>query len=103
MATKSESRKKLVSGCGTILKENRLKGGYRLVKRKKPIGASATEEVATAKRRGRKKKVTASAPVTAPAKRRGRPAKAKATAMKPSVKAVSKKRAGKRRGRPAKA
>jgi len=85
MATKlkhTENRKQLVKGCGTILKSNRLEGGYKLVKRKRPIGESAESVTAPAKRRGRpaKAKVTASAKMTAPAKRRGRPAKAKVTA-----------------------
>jgi hypothetical protein len=84
MATKtkkSASRSKLVEGCGTILKENRLKGGYKLVKRKKEIGASAS--------------ASASAPATAPAKRRGRPAKAKMTASAPAT--APAKRRGKRK------
>jgi hypothetical protein len=99
MATKnSENRKQLVEGCGTILKKSRLKGGYRLVKRKKAIGEST--ESAPAKKRGRKKGsvvAKAVASVSAPAKRRGRPAKAKVVASAP-VSAPAK-----RRGRPAKA
>jgi hypothetical protein len=40
MATTSKNRTTLVDGCGTILKTNRLKGGYKLVKRKKSKLAS---------------------------------------------------------------
>ena len=80
MATKSQNRSTLVSGCGTILKSNRLKGGYKLVKRKRPVGASATEEGATTtkKRKGRPAKAKSVVTASAPAKRRGRPARAKA-------------------------
>jgi len=95
MATKkSENRKKLVEGCGTILKTNRLKGGYMLVKRKRKDEESTEKTTAPAKRKGRPAKAkTVTASVTAPAKRRGRPAKAKTTttAMKPSVKSSVKK------------
>ena len=101
MATKlkhTENRKQLVKGCGTILKSNRLEGGYKLVKRKRPIGESAESVTAPAKRRGRpaKAKVTASAKMTAPAKRRGR--KTAPAKMKASVKRVATAPA-KRRGR----
>jgi hypothetical protein len=114
---KSSDTNKLVDGCGTILKNNRLKGGYKLVKRKRKVGETASTTTAQPKkRRGRpaKAKVTAPAMVSAPAKRRGRPAKAKVTApamvsapakrrggkkvsataqvMKPSVKATAKRR-----------
>lgn len=84
---KNGSRATLVEGCGTILKSNRLKGGYKLVKRKKPIGESETEKKsAPAKRRGRKAKapVTAIVATTVPAKRRGRPAKTKTVATAPA-------------------
>ena len=70
MATTSKNRTTLVDGCGTILKTNRLKGGYKLVKRKKSKLASAPK----------KAMVMASASATAPAKRKaGRPAKIKIT------------------------
>jgi hypothetical protein len=110
------NRTKLVDGCGTILKENRLRGGYQLVKRKKVKSATTT---APAKRRGRPAKakvvMTEEVVITAPAKRRGRPAKAKsvtpvmatakrrgrkpsttAKAMKPSVKTTTTKKTSKR-------
>jgi len=78
--TKSTSRTTLVNGCGTILKTNRLKHGYTLVKRKRVAG-------------------TSTATATAPAKRKaGRPKKVMATVMKPSVKATPKRR-GKRKSR----
>ena len=107
MATRTKTnanRTTLVDGCGTILKTNRLSGGYKLVKRKRVVGAKAT---APAKRIGRPAKRKAGRPkkavttitekvvMTAPAKRRGRPAKVKMVA---SVTAPAK-----RRGRPAKA
>ena len=92
MATTSKNRTTLVDGCGTILKTNRLKGGYKLVKRKKSKVASVPKKAkamvmasatAPAKRKaGRPKKamVMASASATAPAKRKaGRPAKIKIT------------------------
>ena len=110
MAKHTTSRSRLVNGCGTILKTDRLKGGYELVKRKRKVKGttSATgkkrgrpakvkvEEVvmvsvpAPAKRRGRpaKAKMTASAPVSAPAKKRGRPAKAKMTVSAPAKRKV---------------
>ena len=70
MATLSKNRTTLVDGCGTILKTNRLKGGYKLVKRKKSKLASAPK----------KAKAMASAPASAPLKRKaGRPAKIKVT------------------------
>jgi|688.fasta_scaffold280212_2 hypothetical protein len=100
MATKhSENRKELVEGCGTILKKSRLKGGYRLVKRKKSIGESTVS--APAKKRGRKKgsvvaKAKVVASVSAPAKKRGRPAKAKVVASAP-VSAPAKRR-GRKKG-----
>ena len=78
MATTNKNRTTLVNGCGTILKENRLKGGYKLVKRKRVKGASTT------------------ASATAPVKGKvGRPTKAKvvttATAtIKTKAKAKSK-------------
>ena len=86
MATLSKNRTTLVDGCGTILKTNRLKGGYKLVKRKKSKLASAPK----------KAKAMASAPASAPLKRKaGRPAKAKVMA---SASAPVKRKAG----RPAK-
>jgi histone H1/5 len=93
---KSSDTNKLVDGCGTILKNNRLKGGYKLVKRKKKLGKTVSTTTAQPKkRRGRPAKATAPVMVSAPAKRRGRPAKATAPVM---VSAPAK-----RRGRPAKA
>lgn len=54
MATRTKTnanRTTLVDGCGTILKTNRLSGGYKLVKRKRTEDKKAT---APAKRRGRR-------------------------------------------------
>jgi hypothetical protein len=113
MATKKSiktNRTTLVDGCGTILKVNRLRGGYQLVKRKR-VKSDTPTATAPAKRRGRPAKAKAVAPVmTAPATRRGRPAKAKSVApvmatakrrgrkasttakvMKPSAKATTRK------------
>lgn len=90
MATISKNRTTLVDGCGTILKTNRLKGGYKLVKRKKSKVASAPK----------KAKVMASASATAPAKRKaGRPAKIKITEVikEKVVMTVPSKRRGKRK------
>ena len=85
------NRTTLVDGCGTILKTNRLKGGYRLVKRKAGTKSSATATAPS--KRGRKAKATAPAMVSAPAKRRGRPASVKAPVM---VTAPTKRRGGKK-------
>ena len=97
MAKHTTSRSRLVSGCGTILKTDRLTGGYKLVKRKRTAKASTP---ATGKKRGRPAKVKVEevvmVSVPAPAKRRGRPAKAKMTASA-TVSAPAKKR-----GRPTK-
>lgn len=73
MATKkkSGSRATLVEGCGTILKTNRLKHGYTLVKRKKVAGTTSETVTAPAKRRGRPAKMKPSA-IVVPTKRRGR-------------------------------
>ena len=114
MATTNKNRTTLVNGCGTILKTNRLKGGYKLVKRKNVAGASTsaktkaviktTEKVvltAPVKGKvGRPKKekviVTTTTTATAPVKGKvGRPTKAKvvttATAtIKTKAKATSK-------------
>ena len=71
MATTNKNRTTLVNGCGTILKENRLKGGYKLVKRKRVKGASAsakTKEVV---------KTTEKVVLTAPVGKVGRPKKVK--------------------------
>ena len=72
MATTNKNRTTLVNGCGTILKENRLKGGYKLVKRKRVKGDSAsakTKEVV---------KTTEKVVLTAPVKGKvGRPTKEK--------------------------
>ena len=95
----SADRTTLVDGCGTILKTNRLKGGYRLVKRKAGTKSSATA-TAPAKKRGRKAKATAPAMVSAPAKRRGRPASVKAPVM---ATAPAKRRGGKKASTSAKA
>ena len=96
MATKakSTSRTTLVNGCGTILKTNRLKHGYTLVKRKRVAGTSTA--TAPAKRKaGRPKKAMVTA--TATKRKAGRPAKAKmVTVLKASVPA---KRRGKRKTR----
>ena len=95
MAKHTTSRSRLVSGCGTILKTDRLEGGYKLVKRKRKAKGTTS---ATGKKRGRpaKAKMTASAPVSAPAKRRGRPAKAKMTASAPVM--ATKRKAGRPKG-----
>ena len=90
---RSENRKKLIDGCGSILKVNRLKGGYRLVKREKSIGESAEKSSAPAKRRGRPAKAKA----LAPAKRRGRPAKAKASVPAKAKVSAPAKRRGRRK------
>jgi hypothetical protein len=120
--TDKANRKELIDGCGTILKSSRLKGGYRLVKRKRAIGSTTkrkagrpakakvetiTEKVvmvapATAKRKaGRpaKAKVVITETVSVPKKARGRKPSAIKTTMKPSVKMVTKKKAtrGKRK------
>ena len=84
------NRTTLVDGCGTILKDNRLRGGYQLVKRKRVKSATAPA-TAPAKRRGRPAKAKSVAPVTATAKRRGRKPSTTAKAMKPSVKATTRK------------
>jgi len=99
--TTNANRTTLVDGCGTILKTNRLKGGYKLVKRKRVASTSAST-TAPAKRRGRPAKATAPAMVSAPAKRRGRPAKAKVTAPA-MVSAPKKRRGGKKASTTAKA
>ena len=91
---KSSDTNKLVDGCGTILKNNRLKGGYKLVKRKRKVGETASTTTAQPKkRRGRSAKATAPVMVSAPAKRRGRPAKTTAPVM---VSAPAKRRGGKK-------
>jgi hypothetical protein len=119
MATRTKTnanRTTLVDGCGTILKTNRLSGGYKLVKRKRVAGAKATTP---AKRRGRPAKAKMVASVIAPAKRKaGRPKKAVTTITEKVVMTAPAKRRGrpakvkmvasvtapaKRRGRPAKA
>jgi hypothetical protein len=100
MATKSANKKTLIDGCGNILKNNRLKGGYKLVKRKKAIGATAESEKESApkKKAGRPKKakMVASAPATAPKKKAGRPKKAKMMASAPATAPIKKSR-GKRK------
>ena len=93
-------RTTLVDGCGTILKTNRLKGGYRLVKRKAGTKSSATATATAPIKRGRKAKATAPAMVSAPAKRRGRPASVKAPVM---AIAPKKRRGGKKASTSAKA
>jgi len=111
MATRKKTtgnRATLVEGCGTILKNNRLKGGYKLVKRKKSVTTATAKDSATApaKRRGRpaKAKVTTLTPVSVVAKRRGRKkSTATASIVKPSVKMVAKKSTRGRRKKTAKA
>jgi hypothetical protein len=101
MATKKSiktNRTTLVDGCGTILKVNRLRGGYQLVKRKR-VKSDTPTATAPAKRRGRPAKAKSVAPVMAMAKRRGRPAKAKVVITEEVVMTAP----AKRRGRPAKA
>ncbi len=51
MAKHTTSRSRLISGCGTILKTDRLKGGYELVKRKRTAKES-TPPTSTAPRKG---------------------------------------------------
>ena len=93
--TKSTSRTTLVNGCGTILKTNRLKHGYTLVKRKRVAGTSTA--TAPAKRKaGRPKKAVTTA--TAPKRKAGRPAKAKMVMVAPATTPARRKA-----GRPAKA
>ncbi len=94
MATsRKANRTTLVDGCGTILKSNRLKGGYRLVKRKRALGSTTATASAPKRKAGRPAKakmVMTSAPVR---RKAGRPAKIRmATAP---VKATAKRR-GKR-------
>lgn len=94
MATSKSTRANrttLVNGCGTILKENRLRGGYKLVKRKAKKSTATAPATAPAKRRGRPAKAKSVAPVMATAKRRGRKASTTAKPMKPSVKATTRK------------
>jgi len=97
--TESSNRTTLIDGCGTIVKTNRVKGGYRLVKRKKVVGASASTTTAKPKKR-KTAKATAPAMVSAPAKRRGRPAKATTSVM---ITAPAKRRGGKKVSATAKA
>ena len=96
MAKHTTSRSRLVSGCGTILKTDRLEGGYKLVKRKRTAKASTP----AGKKRGRPAKVKVEevvmVSVPAPAKRRGRPAKAKMTASAPVM--ATKRKAGRPKG-----
>ena len=66
----STDRSKLVDGCGNILKTDRLKGGYRLVKRKRGAKSTATATATATKGKvgrpkGSKNKMTTSAPVMA--------------------------------------
>ena len=97
MAKHTTSRSRLVSGCGTILKTDRLTGGYKLVKRKRKAKGTTS---ATGKKRGRPAKVKVEevvmVSVPAPAKRRGRPAKAKMTASAPVM--ATKRKAGRPKG-----
>jgi hypothetical protein len=109
--TDKANRKELIDGCGTILKSSRLKGGYRLVKRKRAIGSTTKAKApakakVTAKAKAPAKvkvteteKVVMVAPVTVPKKARGKKPSAMKTAIKPSVKMVTKKKAtrGKRK------
>ena len=80
MATISKNRTTLVDGCGTILKTNRLKGGYKLVKRKKSKVASAPKKAKVMASASAPKKAKVMASASAPAKRKaGRPSKIKIT------------------------
>ena len=93
MATRKKTnanRTTLVDGCGTILKNNRLSGGYKLVKRKRVAGASAST-TAPKRKAGRPAKAKMVAPVTAPVKRRVGKTKTTKT-MKSSVKPTAKRR-----------
>jgi hypothetical protein len=103
MATRTKTnanRTTLVDGCGTILKNNRLSGGYKLVKRKRVAGASAST-TASKRKAGRPAKAKMVAPVTAPKRKAGRPAKVKMveTITEKVVITAPKRKAG----RPAKA
>ena len=82
MATsRKANRTTLVDGCGTILKSNRLKGGYRLVKRKRSIGSTTATASAPKRKAGRPAKakmvatITEKVVMTAPKRKAGRPAK----------------------------
>ena len=106
--TKSTSRTTLVNGCGTILKTNRLKHGYTLVKRKRAVGtATATTPAKT--RKTRKKTTTTPKAVTtitekvvmtAPAKRgAGRPkGSGKKVVATTTITAPAKRGAGRPKG-----
>ena len=100
MATKDKAnRKELIDGCGTILKSSRLKGGYRLVKRKRAIGSTAKAKAPA------KMKVTEKVVMVAPAtakRKAGRPTKAKVV-MTEKVVMVAPATAKRKAGRPAKA
>jgi len=102
MAKHTTSRSRLVNGCGTILKTDRLTGGYKLVKRKRTAkastSASASASASVPKKGGgrplgSKNKPKTTTMVSAPAKtRKTRKAKvnaffqAKANAIKSGAK-----------------
>jgi hypothetical protein len=69
MAKHTESRSRLVKGCGTILKTDRLTGGYKLVKRKREAksttSATGSKQSSPAKVKAEKVKM---ASVSTPAK-----------------------------------
>ena len=110
MATKakSTSRTTLVNGCGTILKTNRLKHGYTLVKRKKVAGTSTA--TAPAKTRKTRKKttttpkavttITEKVVMTTPAKRKaGRPkGSGKKVVATTTITTPAKRKAGRPKG-----
>jgi tetrahydromethanopterin S-methyltransferase subunit H len=112
MATKakSTSRTTLVNGCGTILKTNRLKHGYTLVKRKKVAGTSTATATATAKTRKTRKKttttpkavttITEKVVMTTPAKRKaGRPiGSGKKVVATTTITTPAKRKAGRPKG-----
>ena len=102
MATsRKANRTTLVDGCGTILKSNRLKGGYRLVKRKRAIGSTTATASAPKRKAGRPAKakmvatITEKVVMTAPKRKAGRPAKPKMVMASAPVR--------RKAGRPAKA
>ena len=77
MASKKSNRTNrstLIEGCGTILKSNRLKHGYSLVKRKKVIGSSSEIE-STPKRKAGRPKSSVSTTASAIKRKAGRPRK----------------------------
>ena len=88
MAKHTTSRSRLVSGCGTILKTDRLTGGYKLVKRKRTAKATTS---ATGKKRGRPTKVKMMASV--PMATKGKAGRPKGSTNKRKTKRRAKKTA----------